>query len=293
MSDWFNMYVRQVRALTPERAPSFDPNLDNVISLFHEVCGQWAASGAVAFHAGVLHEDWPVDVRTDLPVILDQLPSAVSTLLRGGAGSLEFFEQGVSRMIRWGIAEGGRVDVECVDIGHTASPKDTVRGEMDAGTLLDMLGQVRADFLRLVALQYPALDAEAPLVATWLRHWSLLEGHARRQEAAGSLRRAFALKRSGDSSGTVAVRDLALRSRAHVWGGVCRAAPSCPNRARVWRGGGIAGALQPSGRAAAIDLGRSAGAPRRRVAPKTENRRSREAAAGGSCRVISCRKCGA
>jgi hypothetical protein len=98
--------------------------------LVHTLAAQCAAlsdSGAVRFSvSGFGDEHWPVDVRTDLAVILEQLPEVSAGLREDGkVFQLNFFEQGIERYLT-GKREGTNVTFECTTMNRRWRPEPTV-----------------------------------------------------------------------------------------------------------------------------------------------------------------------
>lgn len=77
-----------------------DPNIDSLTGLLADLCEGLADRDAVEFCVGGFgQERWPVDVVTDLPVVLEQLPMLAGALAEMREAELEFYEQGVERTL--------------------------------------------------------------------------------------------------------------------------------------------------------------------------------------------------
>lgn len=141
----------------PVRA--YDPNKDDVRSLLADVCD--ALEGHVRFHASGLDEDdWPVDVRTDLLVFVEQLPSALDALRSESNFEIDFYEQGFIRFIHFERADGGyratRTDFE----GEIFSSAISV------AALEEVLQKFLARFVEIVSIVAPHV-ARHPWFVVW------------------------------------------------------------------------------------------------------------------------------
>jgi hypothetical protein len=78
---------------------TYDPELDNITSVLTDICEALAEEGSVRFVVDGFGQDpWPVDVRTDLPVVIEQVPAVLKALRSGFSTSLGFYEQGIQRV---------------------------------------------------------------------------------------------------------------------------------------------------------------------------------------------------
>ena len=68
--------------------------LDDVRSILNDVC-DWLQPHARFIVSGFGQARWPVDVRTDLCVLLEQLPSALLALASDAPFEIDFYEQGI------------------------------------------------------------------------------------------------------------------------------------------------------------------------------------------------------
>ncbi|AJQ96672.1 hypothetical Protein YC6258_04640 [Gynuella sunshinyii YC6258] len=81
-------------------AGKYDPDLDDINSLLMRICEYMDDHGECDFEFGGFgQQSWPVDVRTDLPVFLEQLPIVLSLLSQHENFEIDFYEQGIERTI--------------------------------------------------------------------------------------------------------------------------------------------------------------------------------------------------
>jgi hypothetical protein len=144
----------------------YDPELDDVQSIITNVCHGIAGAGGALFHVSGFGQDtWPVDITTDLPVLLEQLPAVLHGLEQGEPDvTLDFYEQGIERTIRF-ENDGDHIVACCesmTDWVPNPSQERLLRRELCA-----MLGQVRETFMQFTARVAPELAAHP-----WLRAWA-------------------------------------------------------------------------------------------------------------------------
>ncbi|MCE9669617.1 hypothetical protein LY474_17620 [Myxococcus stipitatus] len=142
-----------------------DEELDDVRSILADVCAALSEVGAVDFVAsGFGQARWPVDVGTDLPVFLEQLPEALDALDAGREFTLDFYEQGLERTLRFQPVAGGyRVRCE----SHTAWKPAPEVEVIESRGLRTMLVDVRSRFMEVLAAAAPQVAAHA-----WVRAWA-------------------------------------------------------------------------------------------------------------------------
>ena len=119
---------------------------DGALDVLLEICD--AFDGYVDFHVeGFGDLDWPVDVATDLPAILDQLPNVIDNLLNGRGFKIEFYEQGVERTVV------GNVRSKCIELNcfsMTAWEPNPAREEMEFDDFCNMLKDLVCRFIAFV-----------------------------------------------------------------------------------------------------------------------------------------------
>lgn len=111
--------------LEPPIAGLLSPH-DLVVHVLAAQCRALARSRGVSFRVSGFGDDrWPVDVETDLAVMLEQLPTASSRLLARQPFELNFFEQGIERYLT-GTPSDEVVRFECVSMLPHWSPSPPV-----------------------------------------------------------------------------------------------------------------------------------------------------------------------
>lgn len=162
---------------------SYDDELDDVSSIIMDVCEALSECPGVKFVVtGFSEGAWPVDVSTDLPIVLEQVSSALQNLRNAVAFSIGFYEQGIEHVMNF--QPNGEVwTVECVDMNSMARPgaglqpveeSKRVPGWAPRPVLLEvtrdrmetMLRTLVVDFLTLTARRCPEL-----LDHPWLQDW--------------------------------------------------------------------------------------------------------------------------
>ena len=92
---------------------------------------------------------WPVDVRTDLSVVIEQIPGVLGQLRLGLGCSLDFYEQGIERRISLN-PNSDKTLAEChCDLSWTPVPSQI---EISKTELMRMFNNFVADFLKYTAL---------------------------------------------------------------------------------------------------------------------------------------------
>ena len=144
------------------RRRRYDPALDDIRSMLHDVCDGLA--GQATFSVSACGEtSWPVSVRTDLCVLLEQLPEALGAARRGKDFDIDFYEQGIERMLEV-RADGAGYRVRYSSMSR---PVDHLEEETVSA---DAVAQMLADVLdRFVS----ACRTAAPHIAAsdWFDDW--------------------------------------------------------------------------------------------------------------------------
>lgn len=153
-------------AVHAEAIGPFDDELDNIISVLHAVCGHLAAAPGVAFMIGGFGQArWPSDGRTDLCVVLEQLPSVIRALEEGSASELDLYEQGLERTLRFD-PKGSRVDVTCSSRCTSFEPAPATVA-LERSEVVAMLRRCLDTFVLVLHESFPAI-ANHPWVVEWL-----------------------------------------------------------------------------------------------------------------------------
>lgn len=143
-------------------ARTYDPDEDDVRSILIDVCRAIGGRGEFVV-SGFGQARWPLDVQTDLPVFLEQLPSVLRAVNEGVAAEIDFYEQGLERSIVLAPAKGGYI-AKCVSrTGWQPSPAVE---ELGRDELEEMLLMTREGFMRAFTGMAPELARHQ-----WIRQW--------------------------------------------------------------------------------------------------------------------------
>lgn len=138
---------------------------ESVRELLDEGCAALALTGGTFCVGGFGQLAWPVDVETDLLVVLEQLPNCIALVSAGTSCDLDFYEQGVERSIHCVPVEGGRIRLECT------SPTDWVPDpmvvEVSGEYLLANWREVVLTFVRFASDRWPGI-AGSKTLDDWL-----------------------------------------------------------------------------------------------------------------------------
>ncbi|WP_445406429.1 hypothetical protein [Acinetobacter seifertii] len=78
----------------------YDDEYDNEISVLTDICTELSKNKLNQFKIQAFsNELWPVDIETDLVVLLEQLPVCIGEINLGSDSSIDLYEQGISREI--------------------------------------------------------------------------------------------------------------------------------------------------------------------------------------------------
>lgn len=143
----------------------YDPELDDVGSVLHDICEALDLAG-VSFLARVCSDqDWPVTVRTDLHVVIEQLNDVLVALTRRDIARLDFYEQGIERTVSF-LPNNGTVLIECTDmIPDATSKQETVI--LSRNLVIEELIRLAEDFLRVARMHCPELTSHP-----WFEEWA-------------------------------------------------------------------------------------------------------------------------
>lgn len=155
--------LRLRESLMPELAiRTYDSDEDDVRSILMDVCRAMERRGEFAV-SGFGQDRWPVDVGTDLPVLLEQLPDALRAAGAGAAATIDFYEQGIERSITFDPI-GGRYVATCTS--RTTWQPNPVVEHIDREDFEEMLLTVREEFMRAFTKVAPSLVKHP-----WIRNW--------------------------------------------------------------------------------------------------------------------------
>ena len=142
----------RLKELPPSLAPKMSFNADvHPMDMVLEICDVLQELCIAKFEVGGFGQhSWPVDVRTDLAVFIEQLPDSINCCNEGSRVEFEidFYEQGVERCLAFEPRdkEWKVVCRSCTD--WTPLPKyETV----PFSKLSEMLSEIRGTFLELAS----------------------------------------------------------------------------------------------------------------------------------------------
>jgi hypothetical protein len=116
--------------------------------------------------SGFGQDVWPVDVRTDLAVFLEQMPNALRAIKERKSAEIDFYEQGVERSIAF-EPDGTQYLATCKTWSTTWQPHPSIE-EISADSLEQMLLAARDEFMRALTMMAPSL-ADHSWIKEWLR----------------------------------------------------------------------------------------------------------------------------
>lgn len=142
----------------------YDEEVDDVGAMLFDICD--AIDGEAEFiFDGFGQARWPVDVHTDLPIFLIQLPETISAIAAGGAIRLDFYEQGVERKIDFSLAGS---DYACRCSTWTDWQPSPDIEYIDQKALLETLMRFRNRFVVIIEEVAPHLLSSS-LFKEWLK----------------------------------------------------------------------------------------------------------------------------
>ncbi|SMC28087.1 hypothetical protein SAMN02745857_03110 [Andreprevotia lacus DSM 23236] len=143
-------------------ARTYDPDLDDIRSMLVDVCRTIGTQGDFLV-SGFGEARWPLDVPTDLPVFLEQLPAVLSAVRQGTGAGLDFYEQGIERTISF-TPMGKLYLATCTSwTAWQAAPASMTIARAD---LEQMLQNASDAFMHALQHMTPALARHA-----WVRQW--------------------------------------------------------------------------------------------------------------------------
>jgi len=163
MKDVLIIELRATPALRAVEIPK-EAGVD-VLSALETLCSSLEESGCAEFMvSGFGQEKWPVDVRTDLLTVLEQLPSIVEAL-RLGANEfeLDFFEQGVQRRVTF---ESGGDELSATCYSGTDWQPNPRTIHVHPSEIRKLISSLRDNFLHHAATRCPS-SAGWPALDEW------------------------------------------------------------------------------------------------------------------------------
>ena len=138
-------------------------DIDDFQSLVVVACGILAETDCRFHAAGFGDGDWPVDVSYDLSALMEQLPDALNALRTGRACEIDFYGQGIERILYFTI-DVPLVNVECRS-GTSWTPVPAVVRH-DKEMLVELLERMAKDFADAVAIGAPEF-ADVDIFVRW------------------------------------------------------------------------------------------------------------------------------
>lgn len=124
----------------------YDNELDDGRSVISDICVIFADTEKMIFSvSGFGDENWPVDCRFDLPVIIEQLSEILSKINNKDFNfKLDFYEQGIEREIIFSNNENV-VNLECISRNGWVPKPSKI--EMDKENVCTLFRKLYKDFL--------------------------------------------------------------------------------------------------------------------------------------------------
>ncbi|MFG2371399.1 hypothetical protein ACGFY9_07970 [Streptomyces sp. NPDC048504] len=152
--------------LPPSRGTSSTPDFEldeDYESLAMDTC-QLLAETDCRFHvAGFGQDPWPVDISYDLSAVVEQLPEALASVGDGKPAQIDFYGQGVERLVTFTPHEGQVVIACTTETDWTPEPSTETVSPEEAEAMLAALAH---DFRRALDRACPDIAAVQPF-AGW------------------------------------------------------------------------------------------------------------------------------
>lgn len=142
----------------------YNEEFDDIRSILISLCRQIDEQDGCVFKiSGFGQEKWPVDVKTDLPVLLEQLPQIFSAIELYQDFQLDFYEQGIERYIDFNY-KNGYYNLVCKSLTNW-TPKPVME-EMNLLEVNEMFFTIKREFIYLIKKNIPKL-----LENKWIVDW--------------------------------------------------------------------------------------------------------------------------
>lgn len=123
----------------------YDDEYDNEISVLTDICTELSKNKLNQFKIQAFsNELWPVDIETDLVVLLEQLPVCIGEINLGSDSSIDLYEQGISREILLKFNQG---NYSCYGKSHDGTWVPSYAENISQTDLLKMLKTFLDHFL--------------------------------------------------------------------------------------------------------------------------------------------------
>ncbi|WP_043680804.1 hypothetical protein [Streptomyces xylophagus] len=148
--------------IPPSRETPLTPDFEldeDYESLVMDTC-QLLAETDCRFHvAGFGQDPWPVDISYDLSSVMEQLPEAIASLGDGKPAQIDFYGQGVERLVTFAPHDGQVVITCTTETDWTPDPGTETVSSEEAKAALAALAH---DFRRALDLVCPDISAVQP-----------------------------------------------------------------------------------------------------------------------------------
>lgn len=139
--------------------------LHEVSTMLSDICMAIGEAGGGIFDFTCLGQRWPVQVSTELCILLEQLPQVLLQLgERDVTCSIEFYEQGLCRTIRIS-GTGENLCLACESTDDCGEPPKQ-QGSISRTKLIRQLTSARDELMRFLESRAPSIAAHP-----WLRRW--------------------------------------------------------------------------------------------------------------------------
>ena len=125
-----------------------------------DICERLADENVVQFLVEGFGLNWPIDVQTDLATLIPQIPKAIHLLTNSKNFTLEFYEQGIERELRFSC-HNDEIHIKCGSLlgGWDADVKEIETKNNIESLLKCFLNS----FIDLAARYYPSLNLHKEL----------------------------------------------------------------------------------------------------------------------------------
>lgn len=128
---------------------------DNLEELIFLLCEQLSQDEVLNFTTEGFGLDWPVDISTDLAIILPQIDGLLTSLNCSVVQPLEFYEQGIERILEFSLTDSNVV-ITCNDLfGNRLVDTNEI---LEISELVTMLHQLRSCFITTCNSMYTGID---------------------------------------------------------------------------------------------------------------------------------------
>ena len=142
---------------------NYSEELDDVRSIFVDLCGMLSEIDEVRFVIRGFGATWTATVRTDLAVVLEQLPDVLRGLREKTSVELDFYEQGLQRTVRFDGSEDDLLLTCTSRLPAWAPAQGTSQVSREA--TIAMFLQLSETFLRVAARACPGITEHRWLIA--------------------------------------------------------------------------------------------------------------------------------